>query len=68
MITAVIPVSGSPVPLSVKTRSPVPKSKIHDVMTTLSGISVTLPVRSGDVIIENVLQTGVDIVATRSLP
>ena len=53
MITAVIPAEGSSVPLSVKTSVPV---------------SVKLPVSAGDVIIPDVLRTGADIVATRSLP
>ena len=67
MITAVIPVSGSSVPLSVKTAKPVPKKLIRDVMKALSGVSVSLPVTAGSVILPDVLGTGVDIVATRSL-
>lgn len=68
MVTAVFQVSGSAVPLSVKTSSPVPKEMIRDVMNEISRISVSLPVCSGDVVLRNVLDTGVDIVATRSLP
>ena len=67
MITAVIPVSGSCVPLSVKSASPVPKMMIHDVMQALSRVSVSLPVHAGDVILPDVLDSGVDIIATRSL-
>lgn len=67
MITAVIPVSGSSVPLSVKTSAPVPKSMIQAVMTELGRLTVAAPVRMGQVILPNVLQTGSDIIATRSL-
>ena len=67
MITAVIPVPGSATPLSVKTSSPVPKDRIPLVMRELSKVKVSLPVRLGDVIIPDVLNTGADIVATRSL-
>ncbi len=68
MITAVIPVSGSCIPLSVKTAFPVPKERIRDVMSQLSAVSVTLPIRPGDVVLEDAAGTGVSIVATRSLP
>ena len=67
MITAVIPVSGSRTPLSVKTSAPVPKSMIQAVMTELGRLTVAAPVRMGQVILPNVLQTGSDIIATRSL-
>ncbi len=68
MITAVIPVSGSSFPLSVKSAAPVPKKLIRKLMKELSGISVSLPVSAGDVILKNVCDTGVDVIATRSLP
>ena len=67
MITAVIPVSGSRTPLSVKTNNPVPKKLIGSVMEELGRVSVSLPVRAGQVILRDVLGTGSDIVATRSL-
>jgi CxxC motif-containing protein len=67
VITAVIPVDGSDTPLSVKTKQPVPKSMIFDVMDVLQGVRVSPPVQIGQVIVENVLNTGSDIVATRNL-
>ena len=67
MITAVIPVEGSPVPLSVKTAQPVPKSMIQDVMRELGRVRLSLPVSAGQVVIADVLGTGSDIIATRSL-
>lgn len=67
MITAVIPVSGSKVPLSVKTSSPVPRNLIGSVMKELSLVKVRTPVREGDVVLSDVLGTGVDIVVTRSI-
>ncbi len=67
IITAVIPVSGSNIPLSVKTSRPVPRSMIFDIMRELSRIQVALPVCIGQVILSDVLHTGADIVATRSL-
>ena len=67
MITAVIPVSGSSIPLSVKTASPIPKKLIPAVMQELSRVHPALPVRAGDTVVPNVLDTGVNIIATRSL-
>ncbi len=68
MITAVIPAEGSAVPLSVKTSRPVPKALIRQVMDILGSIRITLPVRAGQVIVPDILQTGSDIIATRDLP
>lgn len=67
MITAVLPVAGSRLPLSVKTSAPVPKELISKIMVELSTVSVSLPVSAGQVIFANILNTGSDIIATRSL-
>lgn len=68
MITAVIPVSGCETPLSVKTASPVPKKMIFAIMDELAGIRISAPVAIGQVVLPDVLNTGIDIIATRSLP
>ena len=67
MITAVIPVNGACIPLSVKTSIPVPKRMIRQIMKTLAGLSVNAPVSAGDVIMSDILGTGADIIATRSV-
>ena len=67
MITAVIPVAGSETPLSVKTASPVPKKLIPDVMTELRRVRLSAPVRLGQIVLPDVLGTGVDVVATRDV-
>lgn len=53
--------------LPVKTNGEIPKKLIFDVMKKLDFIRVTAPVKMGDVIIMNVCDTGIDIVATRSM-
>lgn len=53
--------------VSVKTKSDIPKELIFDVMKALKGLSVNAPVKIGDVILENVLGTGVNIVATKDI-
>ena len=67
MVTAVIPVRGSAVPLSVKTSVPVPKDKIPEIMRLLGTLEVSAPVSLGDVVLPDVLHTGSDIIATRSV-
>ncbi len=67
MVTAVIPVTGSVTPLSVKTSRPVPKDAVPLVMRELSGLRISLPVSAGQVVLPDVLHTGADVIATRSL-
>ncbi|MFB6201139.1 MAG: DUF1667 domain-containing protein [Halorhabdus sp.] len=52
----------------VKSAQPLPKSKLEDAMQEIAAVEVQAPVELGDVIVENVCDTGVDIVATRDLP
>jgi CxxC motif-containing protein len=54
--------------LSVKTDKPVPKDKIQEITGILRLISVQAPVEMGEIIVQNICGTGVDIVATRSVP
>lgn len=67
MITAVLHVSDSSIPLSVKTSCPVPKKKIKDIMNVLASVQISSPVHIGQIIIQNVLGTGSDIIATRNI-
>ena len=67
MVTAVIPVAGSAVPLSVKTRTPIPKKRISDCMRALSEVQITAPVAAGSVVLADVCGTGVDVIATKSV-
>lgn len=64
MVTGLVRVAGTRRPLPVKTRTPIPKGKIADVTNLLANTTVLPPKRIGDVIVENVCGTGVDIVAT----
>lgn len=53
--------------LPVKTNGNIPKEKIFDVMREIEKISVHSPVKCGDVLLPDVLGTGIDIVACRDL-
>lgn len=53
--------------VSVKTQQDIPKNKLFDCMEELAKIEVTAPVKVGDVIIENIANTGVKVVATKQV-
>lgn len=64
MVTGLVRLAGMRRPLPVKTRRPVPKAKINDVLFALHQTTAQLPVKIGDVIIADIAGTGVDLVAT----
>lgn len=51
----------------VKTAGDIPKSKIFDCIKELKNLCVKAPVSIGDIIVENILGTGVNIIATRNI-
>lgn len=53
--------------VSVKTSQPVPKNKIFDVLGEIKKTRVKAPVQLGQVLIRNVADTGVDVVATKTV-
>lgn len=53
--------------LPVITSSDIPKDKMFDVMAELNKVVVTAPVQVNQVIIKNVCNLGVDIIASRSM-
>ena len=64
MVTGLVRLAGTRRPLPVKTKVAIPKARIADVTNLLANTTVLPPKRIGDVIIENVCGTGVDVVAT----
>lgn len=50
----------------VRSSQPVPKSMMFDCMKVINAASVDAPVRIGQVIIPNILDTGADIIATNN--
>lgn len=67
IVTSTIKVTGGDRPLvSIKTDREIPKKLIFEAMKIINQRSIKAPVKIGDVLIENVLETGVNIVATSS--
>jgi CxxC motif-containing protein len=52
----------------VYTEKPIPKPKIFEVLAELRDIELEAPIAVNDVVIENVLDTGVNVIASRDMP
>ncbi len=48
----------------VKSSGAIPKGKMFQCMEVINSVTIKAPVKIGDVVIENILDLGVDIVAT----
>lgn len=53
--------------LPVKTNGAIPKELIFDCMKVLDAVRVKAPVEIGEVVVKDVLGTGIDVVATRTI-
>lgn len=53
--------------LPVITTGDVPKAKVQEIVRYLDNIEVSAPIKVKDVIVSNVMDLGVDIVATRTI-
>ena len=53
--------------LPVVSSEEVSKKRLRDCIHTLYSITVKAPVRAGDVVVSNILDTGVDIIAARDI-
>ena len=51
----------------VRTKGAIPKGKMFDVMSALREVTLVSPVKIGDVVIPNVCDTGIDVIATRNV-
>ncbi|NLW52865.1 MAG: DUF1667 domain-containing protein [Tissierellia bacterium] len=66
-ITSTIKINNSDMSmLPVKTKDSIPKDKIFDTMKLINSIEIDAPIKIGDIIIDNILDTGVSLVATRN--
>ena len=69
VLTSSVLLLGAELPIvSVKTLHPIPKEKIFDALAEIKRAAVNAPIRSGNVIIKNVAGTGINIVATKTVP
>jgi CxxC motif-containing protein len=68
MLTTSVRVDDGVWPLvSVKSSKPVPKDKVFAILEQIKQTTVKAPVKSGEVLIKDAVQTGIDIVATKTV-
>ena len=59
---------GADIPrLPIRTSQPVPKHEVMNCMRALARLQIKAPVRIGTVIHQNLLDLGIDVIATRTL-
>lgn len=64
-VTSTVRLIGGTAPVvSVRTQTDIPKEKIFQCMEEIRSAAIEAPVRIGDVVVENVAGTGVNVVAT----
>ena len=64
-LTTTVKVEGGKHPVvPVKSADAIPKEKMFDCMNVLNEVQVKAPVKIGDVIVENICDTGINIIAT----
>jgi CxxC motif-containing protein len=67
--TSTVRVDGGSLPVCpVRSRTPLPLSKVFDVAGVVAKLVVKPPIEVGQTLIENVCGTGSDIVASRPMP
>lgn len=68
VVTSTVRLEGSYLNLlPVKTKESIPKDMIFDIMKELDKIVIIPPINVGDIIIKNILDTGVDIVSSKTI-
>ncbi len=66
ILTTTVKIDGDNLPVvSVRSDKPLPKNLIFKCMEVLKKASIKAPVKIGQVVIENILDTGVNIITTR---
>lgn len=68
MVTSIVKIEGASINrLPVRTDKPISKALVLDVLKVLDDITVSHPVNINDIIVENILGSDVNIIATRNL-
>jgi CxxC motif-containing protein len=67
-LTTTVKVKNGHLPLvSVRTGKPIPKNIIFDAMDLLAKVEAEAPIKIGETIVQNIFNTGVNIVATKNI-
>lgn len=64
-ITSTVKIKNSNEVCPIKTSKPIPKEKIFDVLTEINKVEIVKPIKMHELVVENVLNLGVNIIATK---
>lgn len=68
VLTSTVRITGANLPrLPVKTSKPIPKNMIMRAAALLNDVTIDAPIKNGDVVLADILGTGADLVATKSM-
>ncbi|AIY82290.1 MAG: DUF1667 domain-containing protein [Clostridium baratii] len=68
VVTSTIKVNGGELPVvPVKTAGAIPKKLNFECMKVMNETTVNAPIKMGDILIKDVLGTGIDVVASRDI-
>lgn len=68
IVTSSVRVTGGDSPMVCgKTESDIPKDKIFECMSSLKGVIKEAPIYVGDILVENIANTGVNFIATKEV-
>ncbi len=69
MVASTVRVQGGIHPLvPVYTEAPIPKPRIHELLAQLREVELAAPVTMNQVVLENVLGEGINVIASRDMP
>ena len=69
MVSSTVKISGGVHPLlPVYTADAFPKPRIPELMVALRALKIKAPVRMNEVVLEDALKTGINILASRDIP
>jgi CxxC motif-containing protein len=67
-LSTTVRIKGAFIPLlPVRSSVPVPKESLNDILDVIAQMEIQAPFKCGDVVIQDVLHLGADIIATRTL-
>ena len=67
-VTGTVAIEGAALPvLPVRTNGEIPKAQVFDVARALRTVKVQAPIAIGDLVLQNVCGTGVDVVAAKNM-
>ncbi len=68
IVTSTVRITEGEIPMvSCKTAADIPKEKIMDIMKCINEATASAPIKIGDVLVENVAGTGVNVIATKDV-